>query len=50
MIKYNNISRSVHDPHDPLRSPRPLPKIWGRDPQTPRIDAPWDKEEGLHED
>src|SRR6218665_3972023 len=34
MKSYNNISRPVHDPHDPL------PKIWGRNPQTPRIDAP----------
>jgi len=30
MIRYNNISPPVHDPHDPL------PKIWGSRPSTPR--------------
>ena len=44
MIRYNNISRPVHDPTNPLRptlrpSTTPLPKIWGSRPPTPRIDA-----------
>ena len=35
--KYNNISRPVHDPHDPLRPTHYLcPKSWGRDPPTPK--------------
>jgi len=40
-IRYNIISRPVHDPHDLLRPPQPLlPKMGGRDllPTTPRID------------
>src|SRR6218665_147639 len=39
MITYNNISRPVHDPHDPLRPHDSLPKIWGSRPPTPRIYA-----------
>src|SRR6218665_3207717 len=39
MIRYNNISRPVHDFNDPLRpSLRPLcPKSGGRDPQPPGL-------------
>jgi len=41
MIRYNNILRPVHDPHDPpatpLRPPRsPCPKSGGPRPPTPR--------------
>ena|SRR6218665_280198 len=35
IIRYNNVSRLVHDPCDPHE---PLPKIWrGRDPQPPGL-------------
>src|SRR6218665_2961473 len=39
MVRYNNILRPVHDPHDPLRPPTtPLPKIWeDRDAQPPGL-------------
>src|SRR6218665_4022901 len=39
MIRYNNISRHVHDPNDPLRPflRPPCPKYWGRDPQPPGL-------------
>ena len=45
MIRYNNISRSVHDLHDPSCDPptTPQPKIWGVATPNPRIYAP-----GLH--
>src|SRR6218665_1922016 len=44
MIRYNNISRPVHDsnapPAPPPRPPcDPLPKIWGSRPAASRIDA-----------
>src|SRR6218665_510546 len=42
MIRYNNISRPVHDsnaPPAPLPAP-PLPTICGSRPSAPRIDAP----------
>src|SRR6218665_2041515 len=39
MIRYNNISRSVDDSNDPPATlpATPLPKIWGRDPQPPKL-------------
>src|SRR6218665_3766518 len=42
MIRYNNISRPVHDSNDPPATlpSTPLPKIWGSRPSAPRIDAP----------
>src|SRR6218665_2070265 len=44
MIRYNNVSLPVNDPHDPPCAPPPTrlpsPKSWGFvTPQTPRIDA-----------
>src|SRR6218665_3124842 len=49
MIRYNNISRPVHDPNDPpatsLRPHRtPCPKYGGRDPQPPGL-TPLDSNE-----
>ena len=38
MIRYNNISRPVHDPSDPL------PKIWGSRPSVPGL-TPLDSNE-----
>ena len=35
IIRYNNISRPIQDPHD-----SPCPKSWGSRPPIPRIDAP----------
>src|SRR6218665_1131978 len=35
MIRYNNISRPVHDSNDP--PPTPCPKSGGRDPQPPGL-------------
>src|SRR6218665_3338633 len=42
MIRYNNISRPVHDSNDPPATlpATTLPKIWGSRPSAPRIDAP----------
>src|SRR6218665_2012255 len=43
MIRYNNISRPVHDSNDPPPCDppfNPLPKIWGSRPSAPRITAP----------
>src|SRR6218665_3813927 len=42
MIRYNNISRPVHDSNDPPATlpSTPLPKIWGSRPSAPRITAP----------
>src|SRR6218665_2143190 len=39
MIRYNNISRPVHDSNDPLRPSLrpPCPKSGGRDPQPPGL-------------
>src|SRR6218665_3022031 len=38
MIRYNNISRPVHDPHDPSPRPHdPLHKISGARPQSPGL-------------
>src|SRR6218665_1092971 len=40
MIRYNNISRPVHDSNDPpatLPSCDPLPKIWGSRPSAPGL-------------
>src|SRR6218665_2015212 len=39
MIRYNNISRPVHDSNDPPATllATPLPKIGGRDPQPPGL-------------
>ena len=40
MIRYNNISRPVHDPQRSLRLPHDsLLKIWGRDPHSPGLTA-----------
>src|SRR6218665_1870874 len=41
MIRYNNISRPVHDSNDPPATlpATPLPKIWGPRPSAPRTDA-----------
>jgi len=42
MIRYNNISRPVHDSNDPPATlpATPLPTICGSRPSAPRIDAP----------
>src|SRR6218665_3704973 len=43
MLRYNNISRPVHEPPaTPLRTPptTPVQNLGGRDPQPARIDAP----------
>src|SRR6218665_2281093 len=39
MIRFNNISRPVHDSNDPFATlpATPLPKIWGHDPQPPGL-------------
>src|SRR6218665_1536050 len=39
MIRYNNISRPVHDFNDPPATlpATPCPKSWGRDHQTPGL-------------
>src|SRR6218665_4022725 len=46
MIRYNNISRSVHDPNDPPATPTrpPCQKYGNRDPQTPGL-TPLDSHE-----
>src|SRR6218665_979532 len=49
MIRYNTISRPVHDPNAPLRPSlrphtTPLPKIWGSRPSAPGL-TPLDSNE-----
>src|SRR6218665_2442678 len=49
IIRYNSISRPVHDHTTPCESPTtPQPKMWELRPPTPRINAPERKQKTLN--